>query len=310
MHVDLLRKTTFLLLLAACLTPWVGATVALVMGIGISLLWGNPWPNQTARYSKNLLQCSVVGLGFGLGLGEVLQTGKDSLWYSVIGIACTLVLGYLLGRLFRTDRNTSALISFGTAICGGSAIAALAPVLKAKNEETAVSLATIFTLNAVALLLFPLVGRWLQLDQHTFGIWAGLAIHDTSSVVGAAAAYGQQALSVGTTVKLTRAIWIAPLAMAAALVLGGEKKLRIPLFIIGFLAAAAVRTALPSYAPLWQLLATLAKQCLVVTLFLVGSGLSREVLQRVGLRPLLQAVTLWVLVSALTLGALELFGLL
>jgi len=309
MNVNKLRKILFIILLALCATPWVGTAGALVMGIVFSLALGNPWPQKTAHYSKMLLQISVVGLGFGLSLGEVIQTGKNSIWYSVIGIACTLLLGYILGKLFRTDKDTSALISFGTAICGGSAIAAMAPVLKAKNEETAVALATVFTLNSVALLLFPLIGHLLHLDQNTFGIWSGLAIHDTSSVVGAAAAYGTQALAIGTTVKLTRALWIAPVVMIVSLLKGGEQKAKIPLFIIGFMVAAAIRTLLPMYGHYWGELAAIIKQCLVMTIFMVGAGLSREVFRTVGMRPLFQAVILWVLVSALTLVALNVLGL-
>lgn len=309
MNVNKLSKILFIILLTLCATPWVGTAGALVMGIVFSLALGNPWPQKTAHYSKMLLQVSVVGLGFGLSLGEVIQTGKNSIWYSVIGIACTLLLGYILGKLFRTDKDTSALISFGTAICGGSAIAAMAPVLKAKDEETAVALATVFTLNSVALLLFPLIGHLLHLDQNTFGIWSGLAIHDTSSVVGAAAAYGTQALAIGTTVKLTRAIWIAPVVMIVSLVKGGEQKAKIPLFIIGFMVAATLRTLLPMYGHYWSELAAIAKQCLVMTLFMVGAGLSREVFRTVGMRPLFQAVILWVLVSALTLVALNVLGL-
>ncbi|MEA5114473.1 MAG: putative sulfate exporter family transporter [Geobacteraceae bacterium] len=309
MNVNKLRKMLFVILLVLCTTPWVGTAGALLMGIFLSLALGNPWPQKTAHYSKLLLQFSVVGLGFGLSLGEVIQTGKNSIWYTVIGIACTLLLGYILGKAFRTDKNTSALISFGTAICGGSAIAAMAPVLKAKNEETAVALATVFTLNSVALLLFPLIGHLLQLDQNTFGIWSGLAIHDTSSVVGATSAYGALALNIGTTVKLTRAVWIAPVVMAVSLIKGGEQKAKIPLFIVGFMVAATVRTLLPAYGHYWGELAAIAKQCLVVTLFMVGAGLSREVLRKVGIRPLFQAVILWVLVSALTLVALYVLGL-
>lgn len=309
MNVNRLRKVLFIILLVLCATPFIGTAPALVIGIFFSLLLGNPWPQKSAHYSKMLLQISVVGLGFGLGLGEVIQTGKNSIWYSTIGIACTLLLGYILGKLFRTDKNTSALISFGTAICGGSAIAAMAPVLKAKNEQTAVALATIFTLNSVALLLFPLIGHLLQLDQNAFGVWSGLAIHDTSSVVGATSAYGALALTTGTTVKLTRALWIAPIVMVVSLIKGGEQKAKIPLFIIGFVAAATVRTLLPMYGHYWEGLAAIAKQCLVMTLYMVGTGLSRDVLRKVGMKPLFQAILLWVLVSALTLAALKMFGL-
>lgn len=308
MDQDSRRRALFVAALALCATPWVGAATALVLGIAFSLGLGNPWPASSARASKIILQLSVVGLGFGLHLGEVLQTGRSSFAYTLVGITGTLVLGFMLGRLFKTDQNTSALIAFGTAICGGSAIAALAPVLKAKNEETAVALATVFTLNAVALLLFPAIAHLLQLDQGTFGVWAGLAIHDTSSVVGAASVYGDEALAIGTTVKLTRALWITPVVLGLAVVKRSEQKARVPLFIVGFLLAATLRTSFPQFESLWGALTTLARQSLVVTLFLIGAGLSREVLRKVGVRPLLQGVTLWLLVSGLTLAALLGFG--
>lgn len=303
------RRVLFIVCVLMCATPWIGTATALVMGVLFSFTLGNPWPQKSAHYSKVILQLSVVGLGFGLSLGEVLRTGRDSIIYTVAGIGCTLFAGSLLGKLFKTDRNTSALISFGTAICGGSAIAAMAPVLKAKDDETAVALATVFTLNSVALLLFPAMGHLLNLDQTVFGAWAGLAIHDTSSVVGAASVYGAQALTVGTTVKLTRAIWIAPVAMGTALFMKSEQKAGVPLFIIGFALTATLHTILPQFAVLWGGLAAVAKQCLVVSLFLVGAGLSRDALKIVGLRPLLQGVTLWLLVSCLTLAALLSFGM-
>ncbi|MBN2644026.1 MAG: putative sulfate exporter family transporter [Desulfuromonadaceae bacterium] len=304
-----LRRIGFSLCMALCAAPCTGTATALVLGIGFSFVFGNPWPQQSARWSKIILQLSVVGLGFGIGLSEVIHTGKDSVWYSLIGILCTLVMGGLLGKLFKNEPNTSALIAFGTAICGGSAIAAMAPVIKARNHETAVALATVFTLNAVALLLFPWIGHLLHLDQNLFGTWAGLAIHDTSSVVGAASAYGAQALAIGTTVKLTRAIWIAPVVFITALRTHSQQKARIPLFIIGFMVAAAVRSALPDYANLWNGLSAVARQALAVTLFLVGAGLSREVLREVGVRPLLQGITLWLLVSGFTLFALLNYGM-
>jgi uncharacterized integral membrane protein (TIGR00698 family) len=309
MDSNRLRKILFIACLALCATPWVGTATALVMGVFFSFLLRNPWPQKSAHFSKIILQLSVVGLGFGLGLGDVIRTGKNSIVYSIVGIGCTLILGYFLGKLFKTDKNTSALISFGTAICGGSAIAAMAPVLKAKNDETAVALATVFTLNSVALLLFPLIGHLLQLDQGVFGTWAGLAIHDTSSVVGAASAYGAHALNIGTTVKLTRAIWIAPVVLGMSLIRKSEQKARIPLFIIGFVLAAAIRTFLPQYGHYWGALAVIAKQCLVVTLFLVGAGLSIEVLRNVGVRPLFQGITLWLLVSGITLVTIVFIGI-
>lgn len=304
-----IRKILFILCLLICAMPWVGTAAALVAGVVFGLVLGNPWPQRSACYSKMTLQISVVGLGFGLSLGEILYTGKASIVFTIIGIGVTLAMGHLLGRLLKIDKNTAALVAFGTAICGGSAIAAMAPVLKAKDEETAVALATVFTLNSVALLLFPLIGHMLHLDQVTFGTWAGLAIHDTSSVVGAASAYGSQALATGITVKLTRAIWITPVVIAVAWFTGVEQKARVPLFIIGFILAAVLRTLAPQYCYYWGGLAAIARQCLVVTLFLIGAGLSRDVLRNVGVRPLVQGVTLWLFVSAITLAALLFIGI-
>lgn len=304
-----ITKVAMLAGLAVSAVPGTTTTLALVMGAAVGLVLGNPWPQRSSLVSRNLLQISVVGLGFGMSIREVVQTGHSSLVFSVVGISFTLLAGYLLGRLLKVGPNTSALISAGTAICGGSAIAALAPALKAKDEETAVALATVFTLNSVALLLFPVIGHLLQLNQATFGTWAGLAIHDTSSVVGAAAAFGSQALATGTTVKLTRAIWITPVVLAVAALNGADRKLKVPLFIIGFVLAAALRSLVPQYGELWTGLAATARQCLVVTLFLVGAGLSREVLGKVGLRPLVQGIVLWGVVSAATLTALLRLGL-
>lgn len=299
-----IRKLFFPALALVCLLPMVTTVHALVAGILFSLLLENPWPRQSATWSKKLLQASVVGLGFGLSFGQVWQVGKSSVGYTIAGIALTLAAGMLLGRGLRTAPRTSLLISFGTAICGGSAIAAMAPVIGSKDEETAVALATVFTLNAVALVLFPLAGHFFDLGQHQFGLWAGLAIHDTSSVVGAAASYGIESLAVGTTVKLARAIWIAPVVMVTAFLLKSDRKAKIPLFIIGFIIAAAISTLLPQYAGLWKVLAAVARQCLVVTLFLIGAGLSRRVLRDIGFRPMLQGAILWFLVSGVTLVAL------
>lgn len=303
------RKIIFITCLLICAFPQVGTAAGLIMGILFSLLLGNPWLRNSAKLSKIILQISVVGLGFGLSLGEVLQTGKDSVIFTIVGITFTLVVGFSLGKVFNTNRNTSALISFGTAICGGSAIAAMAPVLKAEDDETAIALATVFTLNSVALLLFPVVGHALHLSQNVFGTWAGLAIHDTSSVVGAAASYGAHALAIGTIVKLTRAIWIIPVVVGTAWLKESNQRAKVPLFIIGFIFAATIRTLLPQYGIYCGELSALARQSLVVTLFLIGAGLSREVLRKVGFRPLVQGVTLWLIVSSLTLASLLYIGI-
>lgn len=299
-----LKKAIFVILLAACVFPAVSTVDALIAGILFSLLLGNPWPQESSDWSRKLLQLSVVGLGFGQSLSQVWQVGKSSIGYTIIGITLTLCFGFLLGRLFKTEKNTSTLISFGTAICGGSAIAAMAPVLKAKDDEAALALATVFTLNSVALLLFPFLGHLLHLTQHQFGVWAGLAIHDTSSVVGAAAAYGSAALATGTTVKLTRAMWIIPFVIGAAWVTKSDSKAKVPLFIIGFVIAAAMRTLLPQFEHAWGGMAAVSKQALVMTLFLIGAGLTKEILKKVGIRPLAQGVSLWLLASSLTLTAI------
>lgn len=298
-----LRLLFWLLLLACCL-PLVSAPMALTAGLVFGLAIGNPWKNTTSTWSRRLLQSSVVGLGFGMNLPVILQTGKDAFFYTAISISFTMLAGGLLGRLFRTPQRTSTLISFGTAICGGSAIAAMAPVIKAEGEETGVALATVFTLNSIALILFPPLGHLLGMGQQQFGLWSALAIHDTSSVVGAAAAYGSLALAIGTTVKLTRALWIMPSALLAAWFTKSEGKARFPLFIIGFIAAAAIKTALPQFDPLWHPLNSVAKQSLVVTLFLIGSGLTREVLAKTGIKPLAQGITLWIIVSVTSATAI------
>ena len=300
MKVDKGKKAVFVICLVCSALPMVGTASALILGILFSLLLGNPFPSMSSLWSKRILQMSVVGLGFGLSLGDVMHAGKESLLYTLAGITFTLLAGYAIGRVFKTGRTTSALISFGTAICGGSAIAAMAPVMRAKDDETAVALATVFTLNSIALLLFPLVGHALHLSQTVFGTWAGLAIHDTSSVVGATAAFGTQALAVGTTVKLARAVWITPLAMGAAWLKDSKQKATIPMFIIGFIAAAGARSLFPQLNDLWSHLSVAARHGLAATLFLIGAGLSRDVLRSVGLGPLLHGATLWLLVSSLT----------
>lgn len=298
-----LRKGLFLLLLAACALPFVGTGAGLAAGIAFGLLVGNPWPEKSSDVSKELLKIAVVGLGFGMPLGEVWRVGRASLVYTFVGIVGTLAAGALLGRALRIRTPTSTLVSFGTAICGGSAIAAMAPVVRAEDEDVAVSLATVFTLNSVALFLFPAIGRLLHLGQEAFGIWAGVAIHDTSSVVGAASSYGLAALSTGTTVKLSRAAWIAPCVLAYGWFRKSEGRAVVPWFIAGFIAAAALRSALPQFQGVWQGVAGVARQALVVTLFLIGAGLGPGVLRRVGVRPMIQGVLLWLLVGSLSLAA-------
>jgi uncharacterized integral membrane protein (TIGR00698 family) len=298
-----------------CLTPFVSSALGLVAGIVLALTLGNPWPAQTKVWTPRLLQLSVIGLGFGMNLNEVLRVGAHGILYTVAGIAFCFALGTLLARTLSVTRDLGLLITVGTAICGGSAIAAVAPVIRAKDHETSVALATVFLLNAVGLLVFPLLGHAVGLDETRFGLWAALAIHDTSSVVGAARQYGPIALQIATTVKLARALWIVPVAFAAGWLrtrddkdapAGGPPKAKAkrPWFILGFLAAAALVSFVPALVPAGKLLYAGARQALVATLFLIGAGLSRAALKTVGVRPLAQGVALWVIVGSASLAAI------
>ena len=292
-------RTVFLLSLAAvCLSGWVSPPVALASGLVFALVIGNPLPRMTQKTSKLLLQASVVGLGFGMNLGTLLAAGRTGIGFTVCTIAGTLLLGWWVGRLLRVETQASTLVSCGTAICGGSAIAAVAGVIKADSRAISVALGTVFLLNAVALFIFPLIGHWLHLTQHQFGVWAAIAIHDTSSVVGAAAKYGDEALRVATTVKLVRALWIVPLALGLAFCTGRKgAKIAWPWFILFFVGAACLRTVLPQGEVVYGSLVMLARLGLTLTLFLIGAQISREALRTVGWRALLQGVILWIVIS-------------
>ena len=301
------HRALFLALAALALVPAVSPAVALGVGAALGLTLGNPYEARSARASKGLLKACVVGLGFGMSLPAVLAVGRAGVVVTAAGIAFALGLGLLLGRLLRVEPVTGALVSGGTAICGGSAIAALGPALGAGAEAMGVSLATVFLLNGVALYVFPAVGHALDLSQHQFALWAAIAIHDTSSVVGAAASYGAEALAEATVLKLTRALWIVPLALGAAWwrrrTAGGEVTVAVPWFIGLFALASAVVALFPAGAPVYTALVALAKQGLVLTLFLIGAGLSRATLRAVGVRPLAQGVLLWAAVAGASLAA-------
>jgi uncharacterized integral membrane protein (TIGR00698 family) len=300
------QKIVFLLFLAACLTPFVSPPVALVLGLIVALLAGNPFPEQTRAKTKFLLQASVVLLGFGMNLEKVLEAGREGIAFTVATIFGTLALGYLIGKILKIDEKVSHLISSGTAICGGSAIAAIAPVIEPDSEEISVSMGTVFILNSVALFIFPVIGHALDLSQTQFGVWSAVAIHDTSSVVGAAARFGDEALQTGTTVKLARALWIAPVALLFAYFYrkkSAAAKIAVPYFILLFLAASVVRTYVVLPENLYEFLVGTAKKGLTVTLFLIGASLSVETVRRVGIKPFLQGVLLWVVVSLISLWA-------
>jgi uncharacterized integral membrane protein (TIGR00698 family) len=302
--MQLLPKILFLLALALSLTGILSPPVALLAGILFGLSFTHPYASASRTAARVLLQVSVVALGFGMNLHEVLKAGRSGFVYTALGISFALVVGLTLGKLLRVRGNSSFLITAGTAICGGSAIAAMGPILQADEEEMAVSLGTIFILNSVALLIFPPIGNALHLSQPQFGLWAALAIHDTSSVVGAATKYGPQALVIATTVKLARALWIVPLALVTAAIKrnrsqkdsnAGDSGIRIqfPWFILLFLLAAVANTYLPGQQSATKTFFALGRFGLTATLFLIGTGISRGTLKEVGWRPLLQGVLLW-----------------
>lgn len=312
-YVALLAILAFCLLLdyvpgTQSLTSWVTPPVALFLGLAFALICGQAYPKFNKKISKYLLQYSVVGLGFGMNLQASLQSGKEGMTFTVISVVGTMLIGWVIGRkMLKVDRDTSYLISSGTAICGGSAIAAVGPVLKAKDTEMSVALGTIFILNAIALFIFPAIGHALDMDQQQFGTWAAIAIHDTSSVVGAGAAYGEEALQVATTIKLTRALWIIPLAFATSFIFKSKgQKISIPWFIFFFVLAMVFNTYVLSLsetgAAIGSAINGFARKSLTITLFFIGASLSRDVLKAVGIKPLVQGVLLWIVISLSTLA--------
>ena len=283
----------------AC-ASWVTPPVALFLGLVFALTCGQAYPKFNKKVSKKLLQYSVVGLGFGMNLHASLASGKEGMLFTIISVIGTMLIGMFIGRkLLKMNRDTSYLISSGTAICGGSAIAAVGPVIKAKDSDMSVALATIFILNAVGLFVFPVLGQWLGLTQQEFGTWAAIAIHDTSSVVGAGAAYGEEALQVATTIKLTRALWIIPLALATSFLFKGDgRKVSIPWFILWFIVAILLNTYVLDAVPeVGKAVSGLARKGLVLCMFFIGASLSTDVLKAVGVKPLVQGVLLWLVIS-------------
>ena len=296
-----LAKILFVLALVLSLTGILSPPVALLSGILFGLLFTHPFAQPSRTAARILLQVSVVALGFGMNLFEVLKAGRSGFIYTALGISFAFLAGTALAKLLQVRGNTSFLITTGTAICGGSAIAAIGPIVQANEEEMAVSLGTVFILNSVALLIFPPIGNALHLSQSQFGLWAALAIHDTSSVVGAATKYGPQALIVGTTVKLARALWIVPLALVTAAAKRHRAQIQFPWFILFFVFAALANTYLPAQHAATKTFFTLGRFGLTATLFLIGTGISRRTLKEVGWRPLLQGVLLWVAVGLTSL---------
>lgn len=301
----LFPKLSFWAILILVASGLLSPPLALVAGLFLGFSLTHPYPAGAKRLSKILLQVSVVGLGFGMDLQQVIQVGRSGFVYTAASISFAMLLGWGLGRLLKVKQRISFLISIGTAICGGSAIAAVAPISGASEEEIAVSLGAVFVLNSVALLAFPAIGSALHMTQTQFGLWAALAIHDTSSVVGAAAKFGAVALAIGTTVKLARALWIVPMSLGTALVKRSKARVQWPWFILFFCLAAVANTYVHILQPVYPELKRLGVLGLTVTLFLIGTGLSTRTLREVGVRPLLQGVLLWIVVAAGSLALIR-----
>jgi uncharacterized integral membrane protein (TIGR00698 family) len=297
-----MNKHLFFVGLILAASGLISPPLALLGGLIYGFTLAHPFHVESKRLAKFLLQASVVALGFGMNLHEVVHAGRSGFLYTAVSITVAMLLGLGLGYLIQVGKKPAFLISAGTAICGGSAIAAVGPIAEANEEEMAVALGSVFILNSAALFLFPLIGSVLHMTQAQFGLWSALAIHDTSSVVGATAKYGATALAVGTTIKLARALWIVPVSFVTALTLKSKARIHWPWFILIFCLAALLNTVLPAWNHAFRALNLLGKSGLTVTLFLIGTGLNRETLQRVGFRPLLQGLTLWIIVGTSTLA--------
>jgi len=297
-------KLIFILCIIFCFTPFASPAIALLLGLAVAQLTGHPYLNLNHKATHILLQVSVVGLGFGMNVHSALQAGKEGVLFTIASISSTLILGYFIGKWLHIEKKTSFLIASGTAICGGSAIAAISPVIKAEEKQISVALGCVFILNSFALIIFPVIGHHFNLSQTQFGLWCAIAIHDTSSVIGAASKFGPHALEVATTVKLARALWIVPIAFLSSYLFKNKtKKVQIPWFIALFILATLANTFLPAIKGLSGYLTSLAKIGLTLTLFLIGAGLSRKVLLSVGLKPLFQGVVLWIMISVTALYA-------
>ncbi|MDB4926716.1 MAG: putative sulfate exporter family transporter [Mucilaginibacter sp.] len=301
---DNTRKILFTGCMALCVTTFISPAIALLMGLVIAQLTGHPYLHLNHKATNLLLQISVVGLGFGMNMHHVMQAGKEGILFTIASITGTLILGYFMGKWLNIEQKTSYLIAAGTAICGGSAIAAISPVIKAQEKQISVALGCVFILNAIALFVFPIIGHHLNMSQTQFGLWCAIAIHDTSSVVGAASKYGAHALEVAATVKLARALWIIPVAFMSTFIFKNKsKKISIPYFIGLFILAMIANTYIPATKLISPYMIIIAKAGLTLTLFLIGAGLSRKVLASVGLKPLLQGVVLWIIISSAALYA-------
>lgn len=298
------QKILFIICVIICLSPFASPAIALLIGIIIAQFTGHPYLNLNHKAVNLLLKIAVVGLGFGMNVHSAMQAGKEGVLFTIASITGTLVFGYFMGKWLNIEKKTSYLISAGTAICGGSAIAAISPVIKAEEKQISVALGCVFILNSIALVIFPILGHHFNMSQTQFGLWCAIAIHDTSSVVGAASKYGTHALEVATTVKLARALWIIPVAFTSTFIFKNKsKKISIPYFIGLFILAMIANTYIPATKLISPYMIVIAKAGLTLTLFLIGAGLSRKVILSVGFKPLFQGVVLWIIISVAALYA-------
>ena len=298
MKANKTKTGIFIVLIAVCFSGLISGAIALVLGFLFTVFAGQLFPNFTYKSIQFLLKISVVGLGFGMYITETLQIGKEGLNITLFTIAATLILGWLLAKILKIDVRLGHLISSGTSICGGSAIAAISPVINAKPKTISVSLGVVFLLNSVALFIFPGIGHFFNMSQHQFGLWTAIAIHDTSSVVGAALAYGEEALRIATTVKLARTLWIIPVSLISMFLFKTKDgKIKIPLFILFFILAIAINSYFNLPAELPQSITGISKRLLVACLFLVGTTLSLKDIKQTGFRPFVLGISLWVFIS-------------
>jgi uncharacterized integral membrane protein (TIGR00698 family) len=304
------RKIIFFIAVLLCLTPWVNPPIALVLGLAIAQTTGHPYMYLNKKVTTILLQSCVVGLGFGMNITTALQSGAKGLGFTIFSIVITFALGFIAARLLKVEKRTALLISSGTAICGGSAIAAMSPVVQAEEKHISIALGIVFMLNSIALFIFPPLGHVFHLSDSQFGMWCAIAIHDTSSVVGAASTYGKEALDIATSVKLTRALWIIPMvAVASIFYKSGDKKIKVPYFIGWFLLATIIYTYIEPVKTIAPYIVHIARIGLTLTLFLIGAGLSKKNLRSVGISPFLLGIILWLSISILSLLAIIYFQL-
>lgn len=301
---DKIATPLFIVLIALSLSPWLSPPLAMLLGFIFQLLFKHPFAAHNKKAINWSLKSAVVGLGFGINATEAVNSSKEGFILTIIGIASTLILGWLIGKLLKLKPKSSYLLSCGTAICGGSAIAAVSPIIKAEERDISMSLGTVFLLNSIALLIFPGIGHYLNLSQLEFGTWAAIAIHDTSSVVGAASAYGEEALEIATTVKLARALWIIPISLLTALFFGKGGKIKWPYFILLFVLAMLLNSFVGLPEGFSTSISYLAKRVLSATLFLVGAGLSIAKIRAAGWRALLLGILLWAFIAISSLLAI------